>query len=386
MLSILLTAFGVMMALLVIQFGNHIHERLSKDGQNIDIVIGAKGSPLQIILSSVYHIDIPTGNITYDSAQKWMKHKHVKYAIPLALGDNFKGYRIVGTTPQYIEHYKAELQQGMLWSNTYEAVIGSSVGLKIGDEFTGSHGLMDGGHQHKNKKYRITGILKPTGTVLDRLILTSLDSVLDTHGQKKISEHHHDHDHDHDHDDHNFEKPEITAILIKTKNPIANINLPRTINRDTSLQAANPALEMARLSSILGVGSKSFVLFSGLLIIIAALNISAGLAASLENRLGDIAVLRAIGFTKKRIYKIITAEGMLLTSSGIILGLILGVTAFKSLGLFIEPLKITAAPLHFSKEYLYVIITVLIAGFIATIIPALRASRVDIAHQLSRNI
>ena len=143
---------------------------------------------------------------------------------------------------------------------------------------------------------------------------------------------------------------------------------------------------MARLSSILGVGSKSFVLFSGLLIIIAALNISAGLAASLENRLGDIAVLRAIGFTKKRIYKIITAEGMLLTSSGIILGLILGVTAFKSLGLFIEPLKITAAPLHFSKEYLYVIITVLIAGFIATIIPALRASRVDIAHQLSRNI
>jgi len=135
LLSVFLTAFGVMLALIIIQFGHHVQNRLSADGQGIDIVVGAKGSPLQLILSSVYHIDIPTGNIPYDDAQKWMKHPHIKSAIPLALGDNWKGYRIVGTTVDYMTHYGAEISEGRLWNKEFEAIAGSSAGLHIGDEF-----------------------------------------------------------------------------------------------------------------------------------------------------------------------------------------------------------------------------------------------------------
>ena len=94
--------------------------------------------------------------------------------------------------------------------------------------------------------------------------------------------------------------PEITALLIKTKSPIANINLPRSINRESSLQAANPALEINRLTSIFGLGSKSFAILSLILILIAALNIFSGLASNLENRMGDLAVLRAVGYSKKK--------------------------------------------------------------------------------------
>ena len=182
LLSVFLTAFGVMLALLIIQFGHHIQNRITTDGKNIDIVVGAKGSPLQLILSSVYHIDIPTGNIAYDQAQKWMKHPHVKTAIPLALGDNWKGYRIVGTTPDYLKHYQATILEGRVWNKDYEAIAGSSVGLQIGEEFSGAHGLIEGGHKHDSQHYTITGIIEPTGTVLDRLILTSMNSVLDIHG------------------------------------------------------------------------------------------------------------------------------------------------------------------------------------------------------------
>ena len=298
-LSVMLTAFGVSIALLISQFGNHIENRISLDGKGIDIVVGAKGSPLQLILSSVYHIDIPTGNIPYNQAKKIMNNPQIEESIPLALGDNWRGFRIVGTTTNYIKHYNISLNEGRYWDKNFEVVVGSSVNLDISDEFTGVHGLLEDGSSHEEHKYNVVGILKPSGTVIDRLILTSLNSVLNIHGLHEVNntieknhEHNHDHedhkedndhehykekhhnDHDHEHlkedrknedhhehlkDDKEINKidelglPEITALLIKTKSPIANINLPRSINRESSLQAANPALEINRLTSIFGL-------------------------------------------------------------------------------------------------------------------------------------
>lgn len=426
LLSVFLTAFGVMLALLIIQFGQHIENRLSADGKGIDIVVGAKGSPLQLILSSVYHIDIPTGNIGYEDAKKWMNHRHVHTAIPLALGDNWRGYRIAGTTQDYIDHYNAELFKGRTWERAFEAVVGPSVGLKVDDEFVGAHGLMDGGHVHDDETYVVTGVMKPTGTVLDRLILTSLDSVLKIHGLEGVEEeshddkkhdhdhaehdHHHDHDHDHtehDHDDHDHHdhghddhhdehehhdhdhgeagEPEITALLLTTKSPIANINLPRSINRETSLQAANPALEMTRLTAMLGLGSKSFAALSAVLIVIAGLSIFAGLAGSLENRMGDLAVLRAIGYSKSRVFKIIALEGMSIVLFGLILGLAMGLYGFVFLTQIVAPLQASGAQISFSSEFVLLMVAVVAAGFVASILPALRASGVDVARQLTRN-
>ena len=337
-LSVLLTAFGVSIALLVAQFSNHVQDRLSGDGKGIDIVVGAKGSPLQLILSSVYHIDLPTGNIPYDSVEELIKHPHVKTAIPLALGDNWKRYRIIGTTTDYINHYNAELSEGRVWEKEFEIVAGSSVDIKINDEFYGSHGLLEGGNAHGDEKYRVTGILKSTGTVLDRLLLTSLNSVLEIHGLENVdhqNEKHSDeeedqHSHDHENQKHNdnnhseLASAEITALLLTTKSPIANINLPRQINRESSMQAANPSLEITRLTSMLGLGSKSFGILSAILVSMAILSIFSGLASNLENRMGDLAVLRAIGYSKKRIFKIISLEGMVIVISGLILGILMG--------------------------------------------------------------
>lgn len=411
LLSVFLTAFGVMLALLIIQFGHHIKNRLSADGQGIDIVVGAKGSPLQLILSSVYHIDIPTGNIPYDEAQKWMKHPKVKTAIPLALGDNWKGYRIVGTTPDYMAHYGAAIAEGRIWGKAFEAVAGSSVSVQIGDEFSGAHGLIAGGHEHEEERYKITGVMKPTGTVLDRLILTSLDSVLEIHGLEGVEHEHHQDEHAHGHQEEDTHKdhgrdeegqahehevheghdhkdaadPEITALLLITKSPIANINLPRSINRESALQAANPALEMARLTSMLGLGSQSFAALSAILITIAALSIFAGLAGSLENRMGDLAVLRAIGYSKRRVFKIITLEGMLIVISGLAFGLVMGLGGFVLLTRIMTPLQVSGASISFTNDFILVLLAVLLAGSIAAMLPALRASRVDVARQLSRS-
>lgn len=390
LLSVFLTAFGVMLALLIVEFGHHVQSRLSADGQGIDIVVGAKGSPLQLILSSVYHIDIPTGNIAYDEAQKWMKNPQVKTAIPLALGDNWRGFRIVGTTPDYMNHYHAELSQGRVWQKPYEAVAGSLVGLTVGAEFSGAHGLMPGGHVHEDEKYKITGVMQPTGTVLDRLILTSLDSVLDIHGLEGVAEHEHHHHHDHHEDEENEHEhggePQITALLLTTKSPIANINLPRSINRESALQAANPALEMARLTSMLGLGSKTFAFLSVVLIAISALSVFAGLAGSLENRAGDLAVLRALGYAKPRLFKIIMAEGLMIVTAGIILGIALGFTGFCALTHIVTPLSVSGAEMRISFDLFMIVLAVLGAGIIAAIVPAIRAARIDVARQLARGV
>ncbi|MCS5596983.1 MAG: FtsX-like permease family protein [Pseudomonadota bacterium] len=408
-LSVLLTALGVTLVIIITQFGHHIHSRLTTDGKNIDIVIGAKGSPLQLVLSSIYHIDVPTGNIPFREAQKWMKHPHVKHAIPLALGDSWKGHRIVGTSHSYIQHYKAEIMAGRAWQDKYEVVVGAAVPLNVDNHFIGAHGLSGHNHQHDNHPYTVVGKLKPSGTVLDRLILTSVNSVLDVHGQDDIHldhssegehaaahdhhghhEHHNEHGHQDEHAEHNHNHTEsthspseITAILIKTKTPIANINLPRTINKNSALLAANPALETARLSAALGIGVESFTTLSFFVIVIAALSIFSGLAGSLENRSGDLAVLRAIGYTKTRIIKIILAEGAVITTAGLCLGVLAGIFGFNALCHAIAPLQASGAQFTMTYMTATFIVIIFIAGVMAALVPAIRAANIDIIKQLS---
>ena len=435
LLSIFLTAFGVSLAILITQFSNHIQNRIMADGKGIDIVVGAKGSPLQLIMSSVYHIDIPNGNIPFNLASKFKNHPQVKKSIPLALGDNWKGYRIVGTSLDYLDHYNAKIKVGKVWNNNFEVVAGSLVNIKNGQEFIGSHGLLEGGASHENEKYKVVGILKPTGTVLDRLLLTSINSVLHIHGQKELDKsiqsskievesintdnrmdnkkslhdhnhnflheedsNHHDnqfehskHSSDENHDEHNhinenLNDPEITALLITTKSPIANINLPRQINKESSLQAANISFEMTRFRSIIGLSSQTIGIFSVVLILISALSIFSGLASSLENRLGDLAILRAVGYSKYRIFKIITIEGIVITVCGIIIGILLGIIIFNIFTQTIMSLSASAASFSFSIYTIVIICVVLVVGITSAIFPALQASKISVANQLTKNV
>ncbi|HCS24198.1 MAG TPA: FtsX-like permease family protein [Alphaproteobacteria bacterium] len=394
LLAVLLTAFGVMMALVVMQFTAAVQERLARDGSGIDIVVGAKGSPLQLVLSALYHADVPSGNIPYAEAQKWMQHPQVRAAYPLALGDNWRGFRIVGTTVDYARHYGAEVAEGRFWQKPFEAVAGADSGLTPGARFTGAHGLTEGGHHHDAHAYTVVGTLKPTGSVVDRLILTSLDSVLELHGQSLHA--HHDDDDDGDgegdeehehHDDahahgHVHSAADITAILIKTSGPIANINLPRSINQSSALIAANPALEMARLSAVFGVGTRTLGLISAFLIALAALGIFAGIAGSLENRQADLAVLRALGYTPLRLFRIVLYEGVFLAACGLALGLALGIGGY---GLAVGHLPALAhgAAAGFQVSWAWLSAAVLFAGLLASALPALRAARTAPADMLS---
>lgn len=184
-LNVLLLALGVASITVLLLLGSQLQGNLQRDADGFDLVVGAKGSPLQLILSSVYHVDVPTGNIDLADARRWVRHRLVSEAIPLALGDSYRGFRIVGTEQSYPASYAAELAAGRLWQAPLEAVLGASTarqtGLEVGDAFVGAHGLAPGGHGHENDPYRVVGILDATDTVLDRLVLTSVQSVWQLH-------------------------------------------------------------------------------------------------------------------------------------------------------------------------------------------------------------
>jgi len=351
-------------------------ERAAKQGaKGIDLVVGAKGSPIQLVLSSIFHVDVPTGNIPLDEADRLAKHPLVRSAVPLALGDSSDGHRIVGTTPALPALYGAQLREGRYWQAPMEATLGAFVAehdkAKIGGNFVGAHGVTSGGPEHHDHPYNVVGILKPTGTVIDRLILTSIESVWAVH-----EEHH---------QGAGEARPrEITALLISYRSPLAASTLPREINGRTALQAASPAYEMARLFAVFGVALDVLRGFGAILILGAAIGVFASLTAALEARRTDMAVLRALGASRAKVLGFVLIEGTISALAGSLIGLALAHGAAEIIGHVFEDSAggVLSGATWVGGETWLVALAVATGAF-AALIPALRAYRTDVAATLA---
>lgn len=393
--NILILAFGIAIIITLIQVSDQIERRFEKDLAGIDLVVGAKGSPIQLILSSVFHIDIPNGNILLSDARKLEKNPFVKSYIPLALGDNYQGFRIVGTTPDYPRHYGAALASGNYWKKEMQAVLGSEVArrseLQVGQKFYGAHGLTEGGEEHKEFPYQVTGILTPTGTVIDRLVFTDVGSVWYIH------EHHHDGDKGEDDEkdgknskgkksgEKDKDEKEITSLLITYTSPLAVASLPRLINKTSSMQAASPAFEMARLIKMLGVGGDAIQMFGAALIVIAAAGFFITLFNAVSDRKYDIALLRVLGATRGKVFAFVLAEGMTLGITGTLFGIVFGHVFSYAVQHWIETTKhLSLGGTGFHSYELWCGIIAVAVSVIASVIPAAMAYRVNVAKVLSK--
>ena len=372
-LSILLALLGVAVVSLLLQSSQAIEGQLGKNIKGIDMVVGAKGSPLSLILSSVYHIGPPNGNIPLEEANQLRSDPFVAKAIPLSFGDNYKGYRIVGSDHSYPEHYEVELAEGELWQNEMEVVLGAQVaervGLEMGSTFHGTHGLGVEGHGHEENDYKVVGILNANGTVMDQLILTGLSSVWSIHGDHEVDSTHH---------------REITAMLIKFRSPMGMMTLPRKVNSTTSMQAALPAIEMNSLMSKLGVGMDTLRAIAFAIILVAGISVFVALFNALRERRYEMALLRLLGMTPFKIFVLVLLEGSLIGLVGSLLGLLTGRIAMAVLSKQMEgSYHYDFASAHFLNEELMLVPAVMFICIIAAIIPAISAFRTDIAKTLS---
>ncbi len=393
-LNILLLALAVAMLIVLLLFSSQAADRFARDSQGIDLVVGAKGSPLQLILSSVYHVDTATGNIPLQSLDLLRKDPGVARAIPLALGDNFRGFRIVGTNPAFVAVHGAKLAEGRMFAAPAEAVLGADVarqtGAGLGQRFAGSHGLADDESQaHAATPFTVVGILAPTGTVTDRLILTSVASVWAVHG---IAPHPDEAEHaGHSHeqsavlDPRGSPQPEITAILVTYRNAMAAIRLPAAINRETALQAASPAIETARLLGLFGAALDGARLFAWMLAAIGGLSIFVVLLSAARAREGDMALLQVMGATRAQVMGVVLLEGLLVAAAGALAGLAIGhLLIALARASFPTLAAIGLQPWVLHPGEAAILAAVLAIGVLAALIPAARVFNTDLARTLSR--
>lgn len=443
-LSIILLMFGVGIISMLLLMQKSITEKFHNDLEDIDLVVGAKGSPLQLVLSSVYHVDAPTGNIKYKEAKKLMRNPQVEQAIPLAFGDSYRGFKILGTDSNYIKKYKGVYAAGSLFAKPLEVVLGSYVakttGHVLGDKFSGTHGLDGRGHSHDEHEYIVTGILQPTNTVLDNLVITEVASVWKIHeehnhgtsgaahgeeghvhgpdcnhgeaGDHKhevAAEHDHaDHQHatagGHDHGDHQHaagdahdhhqsgtdindeEKPDLTALLLKFRTPMALMTMPRAINETTNMQAASPVLEINRLFELMGIGITTMQAVALVIMLLSGLSVFIALFNRLKERKYELALARSMGSSRTKLFMLVLSEGLILAFLGFMLGIIISRIGLYFMGVYAAgKYHLTFSGDRLLPEELYLLLITLLVGVLAAIIPALKAFTLNISKTLAND-
>ncbi len=445
LLSIILFGLGIGLINFLILFNTQLKNKFDSNLAGIDLVIGSKGSPLQMILSSMYHVDAPTGNVKVSEVKAFLNPKHplIKAAVPLSLGDNYKSYRIVGTTDSLMSFYHATLQQGKFYDRDLEVVIGRAVAddtrLKLGDKFKSSHGFNDDDDlAHDHAAFKVVGILNGTGSVIDQLILTNPSTVWKVHDHSNEEsaptpseddaidhdhdgdghpdhdpEEHVDHDHDgdgipdhaagdhegHDHSAHdhgpvartnaellNYPDKEITTLLIKFRNRtnFQALSMPRSINDNTDMQAASPAIEINRLYAMIGSGRVMLEWLAALIGIISAISIFIVLLKSMRERKYELALIRVMGGSRSSLYSLITIEGMIMTAIGFFVGFILSHIGMEILaGSLKSSYKYSFTGWQFMKEEWMLLGLSLLIGVVASLIPAISAAKMDIHETLN---
>lgn len=400
LLSLLLFSLGIGLISFILLLNKQVQQNFERNLANIDLVVGAKGSPLQLILCAMYHIDNPTGNIKIAEARPFLNPNHplIEKAIPLSLGDSYEGYRIVGTTVNFPSLYEAKIQEGRMFQTALEVTIGASVanakGLKVGDVFKSSHGLINDGMDHTHEQeFKIVGIFQSTGNVIDQLIVTTLESIWAVHEpheqeEEVAHEHHHDNEEAEGHDINHEDDKEITALLVKyrSRTNFQALNFARNINENTGMLAAVPALEMNRLYALLGVGEQTLRSLALIIMIVSGLSIFISLFNSLKERRYELALMRVMGAFPRKLFALILSEALLLSFLGVVLGFLM---SHLSMFFFAKYLQKSFRYSFTAREILveeyYLAFAGLAIGILASIIPAFMAFKTDISKTLSDN-
>lgn len=418
-LTALSMALGVALVIAVLVILGVVRQSFSQAAHGYNIIVGAKGGKLQLVLNTVYHLSTPIENIPWTYYKEFTEGKYAPYvavAIPYCLGDNYEGFRVVGTTQDLFT--KLEYGPGKPYRFTagnvfkrrdyFGAVIGAVVarrtGLKLGDTFEPTHGVTEEGDGHKHEPFKVVGILAPTGTPNDRALFINIEGfyLLEGHakehekpageasaaGESHAHDHHDHHGHDHDHHHHDplpEDQREVTAILIRTSTPIAGMGLPRSINKEPVAQAVLPIREVEMLfEGIVGNLQWILLVLASLVVVVAGIGILVGIYNSMNDRRHDIAVMRALGARRGTVMSIILLESILLALGGGLAGLALGHGLIKLLDPVVEShTGVSIGLLQFERAELILIPALVILAALAGFLPSLAAYRTDVAKALS---
>jgi len=399
-LTVLSIALSVMLLLGIEKIRQGAETSFTSTISGTDLIVGARSSPVQLLLYSVFHIGNPTNNISGHSYEEISNHPQVEWAIPLSLGDSHKGYRVVGTTAQFYQHYRfargqqLQLEQGQWFGEGHEAAVGaevaSALGYTPGDKIIIAHGSGDESFiTHKDKPFRVAGILKRTGTPVDRAVYVGLGSIDAIHQGFDGGEH--DHDPLMAHTDHG-EEPEqgsLSAILLGLKSRGAALSMQRSINQDDRepLTAIMPGVVLLEVWQMMGVVEKILMVVSGLVVAVGLFSMLIILMTSLNERRREMAILRSVGARPAHVFVLIMGEAVFLT----LLAIGLGVAMVYGLMLVLQPWLESAFGLYVviswpNSTELMLLMIIALCGLVVGLIPGIRIYRYSLADGMTIKI
>jgi putative ABC transport system permease protein len=399
LLTLLSIAFSVLLLVGVERLRNEARESFANTVSGTDLILGARSGAVQLLLYSIFHIGDATNNISWKSYQDIASLPMVDWIIPISLGDSHRGYRVVGTNQDYFAHFRygqhqsLEFALGGAFQDLYDAVLGAevaeSLGYRLGDPIIVAHGASDVSFaRHADKPFRVAGILKRTGTPLDRAVHVGLGAIeaihidwrsggppLPGHSLSAEQARHMD-----------LTPRAITAALIGLKSRIATFQVQRRINdyREEPLTAILPGVALSQLWSLVGVAENALLLVSVCVVIVGLIGMLTALLSSLNERRREMAILRSVGARPAHVFVLIMGEAFALTLAGALSGVaLLYGFLFSTRQLVEDRFGIHLGLSGLSPHELTLLGLVLAAGILAGILPSYRAYRLSLADGLS---
>jgi len=394
LLTLLTIAISVMLLLSIERVRIDAKSSFSNTISGTDLIVGARTGDIQLLLSSVFRIGHTNNGVSWQSYQYITKQRGVKWSIPISLGDSHKGQAVLGTTLDYFKHYRfakkqsLAFEQGQAFSSINEVVIGSEVAsklaYKIGDEIVISHGMGNTSfHHHDDNPFKVVGILKPTGTPVDKTLHVPLAAIELIHGGG-----HHDH---HDHSSHALvgHPKKITAFLMGFDSPLYTLQIRRNINqfKPEPLLAIMPTVTLKELWEMLAIIEKILLLFSFVVAIISLLGMLTTLLANLNQRRRELAILRSVGARPWQLFSLISIESLLTTFLGCLVGCTLFYALMGTTAGYLQSQAGVSINISMLSDYELTLIGVIMAaGFIIGLIPATRAYFYSLSDGMSIKI
>jgi len=416
-LTALSVALGVALMVTVLVINSVVTKMFSQSMTGYDLVVGAKGSAMQLVLNTIYFLDKPIENLPYSYYQKIRNNSGVSHAIPFCLGDTTQDgrFRIVGTIPEYFDieympKHKFQFQPGGgIMKDPFDAVIGARVarsnGWSVGSQFSIAHGgNLEDVHA---EKFTVKGILAPTGTPNDGGVFIHLDGFYMIPGHEKPLDEVRERDkafgleiaeETPSRERRTFQGPdgkvykelpdsqkEVTAILVRVKFMTFAPMLQASIKKGPLAQAANPIAEIGKLlRNIVGNIRTVLVVMTALIIVVSGVSIFVSIYNSMSDRRREIAIMRALGASRTTVFSIIIAESILLCVGGGILGFLIGHTLVFIASPVVEARsEILLNPWAFELDELIILPALIVLATIVGLVPGLTAYRTDVARGLA---
>lgn len=390
-LTVAAIAVSVALLLGVQMLRTAARESFANTVSGVDLIVGARSGPLNLLLYSVFRVGDATANVSWASYQKIAHHPDVAWTIPISLGDSHRGFRVMGTSQSYFDHYRygdgraLQFAAGDRFRDLYDAVLGADVaralGYKVGDSIIVAHGIGNVSFaEHKDKPFRVAGILRKTGTPIDRTVHVGLEAITAIHidwqsglqapaGFRVSAEETRQRD---------LTPDTITAFLVGMRSKVMTFTMQRAINdyRQEPLLAVLPGVALSQLWDLVGIADTALAVVAGCVVLAGLLGMLTAILTSLNERRREMAILRSVGARPTHIFSLMMLEAGALAMAGVLSGIVLtyGLLALarpvleNRFGIFVR-----IAPL--GRVEIFILLSIILVAFLMGLVPAFRAYR-----------